>query len=826
MKKTFVFLITAISVAGCAKQNIEDVSEGTLEIGSVSICSTNAKSVINGPAFPATEAAKGVGLFLTAPDGSHYDGLTQGCGNVKYFYDGDRWTSDEAIMLSASSGTLSGYFPYNPSVSDIASIPVESSFDGIDYMYFEPVNGINAGSRHVDIEMKHALALISVKFVKDGEYTGAGVISSVSFSGEGIAENASLNAATGILVPAGSTALSFEIPSSKGIITGKDTAEEFLIVPRHNDNKGRTLEMSCVIDNTEYSLTFPGFVISQGKKSEVILNVRNLGLSIAEVGDGLWDDGITLTLSDGSRVKVETMKEVYNLDILANASSSGNTVIVDALSKSAYPLICKVPDGASCVTTENSGNGCRRFIISDIASDATIQLGYDVRSLARKDVVQKGYYKDIFLDAGFGLDAESTIPKAIVEIYEATSNAPNAIEQVELLYTFSNNSPSQEDTLTHNGVLCGREEDLNGSLLYPDGEPRFKVLYVYGGRASIHGEALGPEGIANINTFYANGGSYSGSCAGAILSCAKYGGSVSESHFDLFDGGNYVFSGMYISNLPYYNDITLEKGTKFDDFSGLANIPGLDNLKHNGGAYMDETSAPEGTEVLARFSSRPYPLENLEEHSNPDKCVGKPCMWAYKRNEASGRLVVCGSHPEICNTDNITKLFKGEILYAMDGFGNATAKDVLYNGEARVMNLKEGDPGHCGIGDGQYHNFVIFLPYGASELNLTLEWDCKASLDIALKHDSFAFENPDYSIESPLNEASVQSPLSIKAENLESGLWYVSVHCSNRVKGVFQNKTIYGAHKAYWFNYEKTRSDADMLTLNGVPYTITASWKN
>lgn len=825
MKKYFAIFAVCFIVAGCVGPGFGDDPEASLEISSVSVSSITTKSVINGPAFPAEEASKGLGLFLTGPNGSLYDGLSESYANVKYYYDGSRWNSDESIMLSASSGTLSGYFPFNPSVTDIKSIPVESSLDGTDYMYFEPVTGVNVGSRNVSIEMKHALALVSIKFVKDGDYAGDGLISSISLSGEGIAGKGLLDAATGTIKPSGTSDLCFDVPSPKGLVTRDGTVEEFLLVPGSDDGEGRPLNMTCIIDGTDYSLTFPDLPISRGMKSEVVVNVRNLGISVAVIDSGQWDDGITLTLPGGMKVKVETMKEVFDLDILANAHVSGNSVIVEAVSKAGYQLLCKVPENVNCTLVEEKKNGFKRFEITGITSDVTLQVGYDVTLFVRKDIPQKGYYKDIFLDAGFGLDAESTIPKAIVEMYGASSNAPDAIEQVEVLYTFSNSSPSQEDTLTHNGVICGREEDLNGSLLYPDGEPRFKLLYVYGGRAEKHGDALGAKGIENINTFFANGGSYSGSCAGCILSCAKYGGNVSKSHFDLFDGGNYKFSGMYISNKPYYNDITFEKGTKFDDFSGLAERPGLDSLRHNGGAYMDESSAPEGTEVLARFSTRPYPLENLEEHSNPDVCVGKPCLWAYKRSETSGRLVVCGSHPEICNTDNITSMFKGEIMYALDGFGNATVKDALYNGEPRVMNLKERDPGHCGIGDGQYHDFVIFLPYGASELDLKLDWDSKASLDIALKHESFASDNPDFSAESPLDAAMVQSPLSLKAKDLEPGLWYVSVHCSNRVKGVYKKTTINGTHRAYWFKYEKTNSDADLLTLNGVPYTITASWK-
>ena len=59
--------------------------------------------------------------------------------------------------------------------------------------------------------------------------------------------------------------------------------------------------------------------------------------------------------------------------------------------------------------------------------------------------------------------------------------------------------------------------DENGILLYPDGAPRFRVVYMNGGRAKAHGGTLGEQGRKNYRMFVANGGGYVGSCAGAFI---------------------------------------------------------------------------------------------------------------------------------------------------------------------------------------------------------------------------------------------------------------------------------------------------------------------
>lgn len=55
-------------------------------------------------------------------------------------------------------------------------------------------------------------------------------------------------------------------------------------------------------------------------------------------------------------------------------------------------------------------------------------------------------------------------------------------------------TPTDEDIALQKKIIRGSDEDENGVLLYPDGGPRFRCVYMNGGSASSHGESLEEEG--------------------------------------------------------------------------------------------------------------------------------------------------------------------------------------------------------------------------------------------------------------------------------------------------------------------------------------------
>ena len=119
-----------------------------------------------------------------------------------------------------------------------------------------------------------------------------------------------------------------------------------------------------------------------------------------------------------------------------------------------------------------------------------------------------GYYKDVFMDSGIHLENRKDLPVTrflglSMETFVAASYYPCEL--------------TMADTLRQNELMCGNPLDENGILLYPDGEPRFRMIYMNGGLATRHGNSLTPKGRENIRKFIENGGSYVGCCAGMFL---------------------------------------------------------------------------------------------------------------------------------------------------------------------------------------------------------------------------------------------------------------------------------------------------------------------
>ena len=330
------------------------------------------------------------------------------------------------------------------------------------------------------------------------------------------------------------------------------------------------------------------------------------------------------------------------------------------------------------------------------------------------------------------------------------------------------------------------------------------MFYSFGGHSGPHGTTLGTSGRENVNTFYANGGSFVGSCAGAYLS-GKYANGKLSSYYNIWKGGNMKATGVGNSSIEIeiMSDI-------FQEYYGPKYSAIVTDVRHNGGGYMDVNRAPEGTEILGRF------LNQKGKNSSSAGFYCQPGIWAYKESPESGRLVVTGSHPEDAPSGDILNMTASMFRYAWDGSGIAKVKGILKNGETRYMTKKTTDdyPQRTAIGDLQCHHFVVYLPKGTKSLTVRLEGRGDYNLELYLKKDAFAFpENePDYSAK----EAGNSQTITTRA--LDKGLWYVTVRCASTVTAT---DTIIDKANGlgHYFVYS-----GDTGVLNGVPYEIVASW--
>ncbi len=406
-----------------------------------------------------------------------------------------------------------------------------------------------------------------------------------------------------------------------------------------------------------------------------------------------------------------------------------------------------------------------------------------------------GFYKDLFIDSG---------PSMTNHEYLAAARVLNLSTEVNLSYNSAQNATPFELARMQE-CFVGTDQDENGLLLYPDGAPRFRLLYVPGGTANRHGECITEEGRAHIREFFRNGGSYSSSCAGTIL-CSK-------GYYYKDRDGKPVDREMYIGVWPGYTTgtrlfdswttLTVDKKSPLLDYYDFGGDMRVDSVRHNNGSYFNDYMAPEGTESLLRFKADT--IQGLLYGS----IDGQTTVLGYKPDAKSGRMVSTGSHPEIAQTGEVLQLFTAMLHYALDGNGAPQVKAALTSGEAREMtaSTRDGKPEYTMLGDKQYHHFTIDVPKGAKEVAVELK-----SVKGRSNYDLFLYAAPgQFAFNDVARWFDVSDGIDkvMVIRNPKPGKLYISVFCDTTVDAVSGR---YGTQYS-------GRTDV----LNGVPYIIKAT---
>ncbi|MFA5713134.1 MAG: BPL-N domain-containing protein [Bacteroidales bacterium] len=411
--------------------------------------------------------------------------------------------------------------------------------------------------------------------------------------------------------------------------------------------------------------------------------------------------------------------------------------------------------------------------------------------LMPQEAVAQGFYKDIFMDGGIRLTSRKDLPAArrldLSIEYFASSKGKKASD-----FTL-------QDTLIQTALFTGSDDDTNGVLLYPDGAPRFKAIYVNGGFAPAHAISLGESGKDNIKKFVKEGGSYVGTCAGMFLA------SLGNKHKNNGKEYLHIWPGWAYSTLLSKTPIGhfIEKGSpllKYYDFGGDMHV---DSVYHNGGgfAYL-QGGLPEGTEILTRYDYTPK-TGKQKNHSIHNEIS----TWAWKESESTGRILLCGSHPEGVTSGERLDLMSSFLLYAIDGVGAPKVKGELQNGVARIMDKKTEDnnPDFTRIGDKQYHHFTVDIPKKAKNIRVSLEGAKGYDLNLYLNRGAPAFKQ-----DANMVDISKGAKKSILNKKLEPGVWYIGVECDT---------TVESRQEEWGWSYT-----GDLSVLNGVPYTIKVEW--
>ena len=387
--KSAIILLAALSLAGCSKtEEFEHNPDNALQIESVSGISPFAlmqgpasKAVISGETLPGDEAAKGIGLFVTASDGSAYDGKTSGYSNVKYAYGNEKWSAASPIYLSNTTGKLYGYFPYNADATDLTAIPVESSLNGTDYLYATSQD-VSFSNKSVNLEMNHALARLHLTIKKGDKYLSDCNLTKISIKSTAIDANGTMDITTGIVTSskAADATGTFELTGSDAV-TSSGIEKDILLVPANTGEGKKDLTLTLTIDGVDASVNFTGdkcLDIRSGIQCNATIEIQDTGIKVSGVGVGVWGEGGGQTVEISGHTVTVKLTEVSGIekDILVAAYVEGTSAIIKAQAESGRPVECVLPDDKLCDYTKN--NNIYTFTISDITSDLTATVGYTV----------------------------------------------------------------------------------------------------------------------------------------------------------------------------------------------------------------------------------------------------------------------------------------------------------------------------------------------------------------------------------------------------------------------------------------------------------------
>ena len=398
----------------------------------------------------------------------------------------------------------------------------------------------------------------------------------------------------------------------------------------------------------------------------------------------------------------------------------------------------------------------------------------EVQATIRTDVLNDAYYKDVFLDGGMYLSSRHILP---------------ACDSFHFSQEYFNANSSEADSLRQIRIFSGDDTDHNGILLFPDGEPRYKVFYSCGGSSANHGRSLSAPGRNAVRSFNFAGGSYIGSCAGAFLAAAKRSGGYTPNYYGIWPGTT-TPSGLSGSATGMFVD----EGSPLLQYFDFGGDHYIDSVRHNGGCYNVDMYP--GTEVLTRYDK---PGWAMHEHA---------AIWAWKASEKYGRVICCGSHPEEVLAGERMHLMASMIYYAIDGRGIAKVKSILGNGEVYTADKdsRDEDPAHAKIGDGQCHHYVTALPKGARNIRFRLSYEGDYDIRLMIRKDSFAFDGvADYT------DLRAVSEKELTFESLPSGTWYIGVWNNSRPTAYIGVNGLCAYSKG-------------LELLNGISYTVSVSW--
>ena len=295
MRKNFLYrgmmlLASALTIASCT--NDDDIAQGgtrkALDVNVAVQDVAGSRAMVFGQ-YLAANSEIGVSVVADA-DGGNYDGITTGYTNVAYRATGEStsqtWAASDAskqILLSGTAGKAIAYYPYTADVTDYTAIPVDIA-DQTDWMYSGEVGPLNDAAPSAEFVMNHALTALNVNFVRDAAYTGAGEVSVLTVTSDGLATNGTFSAVDGAFASttgAGSAVSVIDAPFT--LTSGASNQENpYMFVPASAETKDFTV--SATVDGKAYNVGVAmNEAFAPGKMYKLNVKVTNTGLTVSQV---------------------------------------------------------------------------------------------------------------------------------------------------------------------------------------------------------------------------------------------------------------------------------------------------------------------------------------------------------------------------------------------------------------------------------------------------------------------------------------------------------------------------------------------------------------
>ena len=380
--KSGLVVIAALVLASCTKTDeFQHNPDSALQIESVSGISPFAmttKSVITGNTLPDSEAATGIGIFVTASDGSAYDGHNKGYTNVNFANSGSGWSTATPVYLSDTQGKLYGYFPHSGTANDLKAIPVQSSLNGTDYLYAEPQT-VSHSNKSVSLQMNHALSRLHLTIKKGENFTADAPLSKITLKSSAIDATGTMDLTTGAITAAkksGETG-TVELPTD-GTITAEGIEKDILFVPADNSEGKKDITLILTIGGKLASISLSGengIDIRSGIQNNVTLTIEDTGIKVTGIGVGEWGEGFSQQVEVNShKVTVKLANDIPVSNVTFSVYVEGLSVKIIAFPIISQGLICQISGVADCDRVRD-GRDIHTFTVSEIQSDviATIE---------------------------------------------------------------------------------------------------------------------------------------------------------------------------------------------------------------------------------------------------------------------------------------------------------------------------------------------------------------------------------------------------------------------------------------------------------------------